>query len=73
MVLDGSERIDCVIRMAMPWDTMGGVARRAWARNPHAMEVSAEYNELHADLGTITLPYVADDGLLERLVRDQAR
>ncbi|MGB4572579.1 MAG: urocanate hydratase [Rectinemataceae bacterium] len=73
LVLDGSERIDCVIRMAMPWDTMGGVARRAWARNPHAMEVSAEYNELHADLGTITLPYVADDGLLERLVRDQAR
>ena len=68
LVLDGSERVDSVIRMSMPWDVMGGVARRAWARNEHAMEVSAEYNEEHADLGHITLPYRVDPALVERLV-----
>ncbi|HQG40437.1 MAG TPA: urocanate hydratase, partial [Spirochaetales bacterium] len=44
LVLDGSERVDTIIKMAMPWDVMGGVARRAWARNEHAIEVCAEYN-----------------------------
>jgi len=66
LVLDGSAKVDAVINMAMPWDVMGGVARRAWARNGHAVEVSAEYNERHADLGHITLPYSVDDGLVER-------
>jgi len=60
LVLDGSERVDEVIRMAMPWDVMGGVARRAWARNEHAIEVSAAYNREHPELGHITLPYLAD-------------
>jgi len=66
LVLDGSEKVDEVIRMALPWDAMGGVARRAWARNEHAIEVAAEYNASHADLGHITLPYGVDDGLIER-------
>ncbi|MDA8427256.1 MAG: urocanate hydratase [Treponema sp.] len=66
LVLDGSEKVDEVIRMAMPWDVMGGVARRAWARNEHALEVSAEYNVDHADMGLITLPYLADKELIER-------
>ncbi|HWP69431.1 MAG TPA: urocanate hydratase, partial [Rectinemataceae bacterium] len=69
LVLDGSERIDDIIRMAMPWDVMGGVARRAWARNPHAMEVCAEYNTEHPDLGTITLPYEVDRELLDKVLR----
>ncbi|MCE5257297.1 MAG: urocanate hydratase [Spirochaetaceae bacterium] len=69
LVLDGSERVDSIIRMAMPWDVMGGVARRAWARNPHALEVCADYNENHADLGTITLPWLADPGLLDETMK----
>jgi len=69
LVLDGSERVDAVIRMAMPWDVMGGVARRAWACNPHALEVCAEYNSDHADLGTITLPYEVDPAILEKALR----
>lgn len=68
LVLDGSERVDGIIRMAMPWDVMGGVARRAWARNPHAVEVCAEYNAEHSDLGTITLPYEVDRELLVRVL-----
>ena len=50
-------KVDAVIGMAMPWDVMGGVARRAWARNEHAVETCAEYNGEHPELGRITLPY----------------
>lgn len=37
MVCSGSERVDEILRMAMLWDVMGGVARRSWARNENAM------------------------------------
>lgn len=67
LVLDGSERTDGIIRSAMMWDVMGGVARRSWARNPHAMATSAAYNETHED-GHITLPYLADDDLLDEVL-----
>ena len=40
LVLDGSERIDEIIKSAIAWDTIGGVARRNWARNEHAIETS---------------------------------
>jgi urocanate hydratase len=65
LVLDGSERIDAIIGMAMPWDVMGGVARRAWARNEHAVSTCAEYNETFSEYGSITLPFVADDGIID--------
>jgi urocanate hydratase len=71
LVLDGSERVDEVIRMALPWDAMGGVARRAWARNAHAVETCEDYNASHADLGCITLPEKADRAALERLVAER--
>lgn len=64
LVLDGSERVDEIIRKAIVWDTMVGVARRSWARNPHAMEVAAAYDDETADC--ITLPAVADDSLVEK-------
>ncbi len=38
MVLDGSSRVDQILKMAMPWDVMVGVARRSWAQNAHAMQ-----------------------------------
>jgi urocanate hydratase len=68
MVLDGSERVDRILREAMLWDVMGGVARRSWARNEHAMETSAEYNRIMAGEDHITLPFVAREGLVEELV-----
>lgn len=68
MVLDGSERVDNILRSAMTWDVMGGVARRAWARNVHAMETSAEFNKTHADGYHITMPFLADDELINSLI-----
>jgi urocanate hydratase len=72
MVLDGSERVDAILNMAMPWDVMGGVARRAWARNAHALDVCQEYNTRHAEFGHVTLPYMVDDVLISRTVGGQS-
>ena len=64
MVLDGSERVDTILRMSMPWDTMVGVSRRAWARNENALTTVEEYNELYRETDHITLPVVADRDLV---------
>lgn len=69
MVLDGSERVDRILKMAMPWDVMGGVARRAWARNENSITTSIEYNKENRETDQITLPYLAD----EELVQDQVQ
>lgn len=68
MVLDGSERADNILRLAMIWDVMGGVARRAWARNENAMETSEAFNEAHGEKYHITIPFLADDELIEKLI-----
>ena len=60
MVLDGSERVDTILRMSMPWDTMIGVSRRAWATNENALTTVAEYNKMYEGQDHITLPYIAD-------------
>jgi len=70
LVLDGSERIDNIIKSSMAWDVMGGVARRAWARNPHSIETSMEYNEKNKTTDHITLPYITDGDLIARVVEE---
>ena len=52
----------------MMWDVMGGDARRNWARNEHAVETSVAYNENYAGKGHITIPYIADEDLVEKTV-----
>ena len=69
MVLDGSERVDTILRMAMPWDTMVGVSRRAWARNENALATAAEYNALYAGQDHITLPYLADEDAVSQALK----
>ena len=68
MVLDGSERTDEILKSAMMWDVLGGVARRAWGRCDHAVEVGAEVNGKYPGSYHITLPYVPDEGLVARAV-----
>ncbi len=68
LVLDGSERINNIIKSAMMWDVMGGVARRNWARNENALETSVAYNKNYAGAGHITIPYVASDALVDSIV-----
>jgi urocanate hydratase len=66
--LDGSERIDEVIRKGLSWDVMGGVARRSWARNEHALETAVQWNLTQKDNGHITLPFLSQEGLVESLI-----
>ncbi|MDD4791296.1 MAG: urocanate hydratase [Candidatus Cloacimonetes bacterium] len=68
IVLDGSARMDEVVRKALSWDVMGGVARRAWARNSGAIDTAETWNEKHAADGAITIPEAADDEYLESLL-----
>ena len=68
MVCDGSERADEILRSAMLWDVMVGVARRSWARNPNAMGVVSEFNRSHADEYHITEPYLVDEKLLAEVL-----
>lgn len=73
MVLDGSHRVDEILMQAMPWDVMGGVARRAWARNPHSIETVIEYNNNNKGTDHITLPYIASDELIKKLVAEKIK
>ncbi|MFC2157181.1 urocanate hydratase [Acidobacteriota bacterium] len=67
MVLDGSERVDRILRSAMTWDVMGGVARRAWARNKNSIEVCDEFNKKSRD-SHISLPFIPEEGQIEDLL-----
>lgn len=60
LLLDGSERVDKILETAISWDVMGGVARRAWARNENALETATEYNSRNAG-DHITLPYIVEN------------
>ena len=71
LVLDGSSRVDGIIKRAMLWDVMSGVARRAWARNDNSIDTSIEYNALRQGKDHITLPYLADDAWIDKLVADK--
>jgi len=73
ILLDGSERIDEVVTSGLDWDVMGGIARRAWARNPNAIETARLWNRKMEGAGHITEPQVADKELVTRIVADAIR
>nr|WP_129729681.1 urocanate hydratase [Parabacteroides goldsteinii] len=68
MLLDGSERVDEILRSAMLWDVMGGVARRSWARNSHAIETCEVFNKKNEDQYHITIPYIPQETLIRQIV-----
>lgn len=71
MVCDGSKRVDDILTSSMTWDVMSGVARRSWARNEHALETSKAFNESHGDFYHITVPYIADDELINKCISNK--
>lgn len=68
LLLDGSAHADKVIKSALSWDVMGGVARRSWARNDPALETASLWNKKHPDEGHITIPFLADEELINKLI-----
>jgi urocanate hydratase len=73
LVLDGSKRVDDIIKSAIDWDVHGGVARRAWARNEHAVETMVGWNERKGAKGHATLPYHADEDLVSESIKNQLK
>ena len=70
IVLDGSERIDEIIKSGLSWDVMGGVARRTWARNENAIDTSVAWNKKNSTKGHITIPFLPDEQLVDDLMKD---
>lgn len=68
LVLDGSEKVDQIIKNAISWDVLGGVARRSWARNEHALETAAKHNMENEVGNQITLPYLVNKGLIKKTI-----
>ena len=68
MVLDGSKRVDHILRSAMLHDVMTGVSRRAWALNPNAIMTVEAYHQSQTHT-SITLPEIADSTYLDQVIR----
>lgn len=68
MLLDGSQRVDDILRTSMPWDVMSGVARRAWARNENSITTVIEYNKMCEGKDHITLPYIVSEDLINEVI-----
>jgi len=70
LVLDGRKEVDEIIKSAVSWDVMGGVARRAWARNENSIKTCIEYNRMNKETDHITLPYLPEEDLVKRAVSE---
>lgn len=68
MVLDGSDRVDAILKIAMPWDVMCGLARRAWARNENSIKTAIIINKENESVNHLTIPFISRKGLVENLV-----
>jgi urocanate hydratase len=68
ILLDGSNRMDEIVKSALSWDVMGGVARRNWARNANAINTVQDWNDKHQTEGHITIPFVADEDFVNEQV-----
>ncbi|AFC24419.1 urocanate hydratase [Saprospira grandis] len=68
MLLDGSPEADRRLQQMLFWDVNNGIARRAWARNPHAR--FAIEQEMKRSPGLqVTLAQEADEDLLDQLFK----
>lgn len=68
MVLDGTEETGEKLRMMLYWDVNNGIARRSWARNKEALFTLKREMERTPGLN-VTVPYIADDLLLDNLIK----
>ncbi len=70
LVLDGSNRVAEIIKNAIEWDVMGGIARRSWARNINAFETAHNWNLENEERGHLTLPFIAEDKILDNVINN---
>lgn len=66
LLLDGSDDSQRRLEMMLHWDVNNGIARRSWARNEEAITAIKRAMDAEPKL-RVTLPNIADDGLIEGL------
>ena len=66
LVLDGSREAGQRLKNMLFYDVNNGIARRSWARNPHAMEALEREMGRTPEL-SVTLPNLVEDALLDNL------
>ncbi|MGB5508984.1 urocanate hydratase [Robiginitalea sp.] len=66
LVLDGSREAEQRLKNMLFYDVNNGIARRSWARNPHAMEALQREMDRTPEL-EVTMPNLVDDTLLNNL------
>lgn len=67
MLLDGSAEADEKLKSMLFWDVNNGIARRNWARNPHAMSTIERAMQAEPKL-KVTQPNLVDDSLLNNII-----
>lgn len=65
LVLDGTDQSGEALQSMLHWDVNNGIARRAWARNPHAI-VTAHQAMKNEERLEITIPQLTDPELLKK-------
>ncbi|MCB0556295.1 MAG: urocanate hydratase, partial [Phaeodactylibacter sp.] len=71
LVLDGSPEAERRLKSMLFWDVNNGIARRSWARNEEAVFTAKRAMAANPDL-KITLPYLAEEALLEKAMEGVA-
>ena len=66
LVLDGSPEAGQRLKNMLFYDVNNGIARRSWARNPHAMEALQREMDRTPELA-VTLPNLVEDALINNL------
>ena len=69
MVLDGTAETEIKLKMMLQWDVNNGISRRSWARNKGALFTLEREMNRTPDL-RVTVPYIADDKLIEDAFRE---
>ena len=67
MLIDGSDEAAEKIESMLHWDVNNGVARRAWARNPGAIEAIKDAMNENPSL-EVTIPNITDDAIFDGLL-----
>ncbi len=67
MVLDGTRDTGRKLKMMLHWDVNNGIARRSWARSEGAI-FSLKREMERTPLLDVTVPYIADDELVDKAI-----
>ena len=66
MLLDGSDSSQQKLTQMLFWDVNNGIARRNWARNPHAISTIKRAMS-HENKLQVTVPHLVDEQVLNDL------